>query len=380
MKAEMKSLQDNQTWELVELPEGRSVIGSKWVYKIKTKADGSIERYKARLVAQGFTQKYGTDYDETFCPVVRLESFRTIVASAVQQGLKLHQVDVSSAFLNGKLEEEVYMKQPPVFISAGKENLVCKLKKSIYGLKQSPRCWNTALHNQLEKMGFVQAAGDPCVYKSSGGETFLVGVYVDDMVLAGKTGEKMHDVKSALADSFDIKDLGKLHYFLGMRVSQNEETGDVWIGQPAYTVRLLKKFGMDKSKPAKSPADLSEKFVKAADSDERCDQVLYQSAIGSLLYLSVATRPDISYSVNRMAKFSADPTMHHWTGVKRIMRYLRGTTHHGIMYTKQATGECVAYSDMLIGEEIKKIVNLPLGICSWQVVVPSAGEARSSHQ
>ena len=156
MEKEMSSVQENDVWELVDLPEGRKPVGSKWVFKAKTNADGHIERYKARLVAQGFSQKFGSDYDETFSPVVRLESVRTLIAMSVQQGLQLHQVDVTTAFLNGKLEDEVYMKQPEGFVVPGKEHLVCKLKKSIYGLKQSPRCWNSTLHNHLKRMGFIQ--------------------------------------------------------------------------------------------------------------------------------------------------------------------------------------------------------------------------------
>ena len=159
-----KSLEEKDVWELVELPEGRKALGSKWVYKVNTDADGSIKCYKARLVAQAFSQKFGTDYDKMFCPVVRLESFRTLVALAVQHGLKLDQVDVTTAFLNGELKEEVYMKQPPDFIAEGQEKFVCKLKKSIYGLKQSPRCWNSALHNQPKCMGFLQTTSDPCIY------------------------------------------------------------------------------------------------------------------------------------------------------------------------------------------------------------------------
>ena len=132
METEMKSLKENDVWELVELPTGRKTVGSKWVYKVKTGAHGSVERYKARLVAQGYTQKFGTDYDETFCPVVRMESLRALLALSVQFGLQLHQVDVTTAFLNGELEEEVYMQQPKGFVGKGEEHLVCKLKKSIY--------------------------------------------------------------------------------------------------------------------------------------------------------------------------------------------------------------------------------------------------------
>ena len=297
MKKEMESLKDNNVWELVELPKDRKAVGSKWVYKVKTDADSSVERYKARLVAQGFSQKYGTDYDETFCPVVRLESFRTIIALAVQHGLKLHQVDVTTAFLNGELEEEVYMRQPEGFIAEGQEHLVCELKKSIYGLKQSPRCWNTVLHNQLTLMGFVQADSDPCVYRDSGGEAFFIRVYVDDIILAGRSEKKIKEVKDALTMKFNVKDMGELHYFLGMKIQQCEESGDTWLGQPAYVERLLEKSGMDESKPVSTPVDTSMKFVQATDDEQCTDQQVYQSAIGSLLYLSIATRPDITFAV-----------------------------------------------------------------------------------
>ena len=345
MEQELKSLKENKVWELVELPKDQKIIGSKWVYKLKSGPDGSIERYKARLVAQGFSQKYGTHYDETFCPVVRLESLRTMIALAVQHGLKLHQVDVITAFLNGKLEVEVYMRQPEGFIAKGQEHLVCKLKESIYGLKQSPRCWNTILDDQLKDMGFVQSASDSCVYKDSGGEMFLIGVYVDDIILAGKSDKSIKEVKRALDAKFDIKDMGKLHYFLGIKFLQDEKTGNVWIGQPAYVESILKKFGMENSKPVSTPIDSSTKLTKTTDDKQSVDQQLYQSAIGSLLYLSGGTRPDITFSVSNLAKFSAKPSKQHWTAIKRVMRYLKGTINFGILYTKQETKDFVAYSD-----------------------------------
>ena len=213
MEAEMKSLEENDVWELTELPKGKKSVGSKWVYKAKIGVDGSVKRYKARLVAQGFTQKFGTDYDETFCPVVRMESLRALIALSVQFGLQLHQVDVTTAFLNGELEEEVYMQQPKGFVHEGEEHLVCKLRKSIYGLKQSPRCWNAALDKQLRGMGFVQSTSDPCIYADAGGDTFFIGVYVDDIVMVSKNLERIKEVKETLSQKFDIKDMGKLHYF-----------------------------------------------------------------------------------------------------------------------------------------------------------------------
>ncbi len=253
MTKEKESLDTNCVWNLVELPEGRKPVGSKWVFKTKTNADGKIERYKARLVAQGFSQKFGSDYDETFCPVVR--PVRTLIVMSVQYGLQLHQVDVTTAFLNGELKEEVYMRQPEGFVTPGKEHLVCKLKKSIYGLKQSPRCWNTALDSHLKKMGFVQAGSDPCIYRAASGESFLLGVYVDDIALASKSSARLEEVKRALAKKFDIKDMGKLHHFLGMKIVQDKATGKVWIGQPAYTESLLQKFDMETAKAVATPVE-----------------------------------------------------------------------------------------------------------------------------
>ena len=345
METEMRSLKSNDVWELVELPAGKKAVGSKWVYKVKTGADGSLERYKARLVAQGFTQKYGSDYDETFCPVVRQESLRALTALSVQYSLKLHQVDVTTAFLNGNLEEEVYMTQPKGFVTEGEEHLVCKLKKSIYGLKQSPRCWNTALDSHLKEMGFTQSTSDPCIYVDAGGDVFYIGVYVDDIVLAGRTDNRIKEVKTALSRKFDIKDMGKLHHFLGMTVVQDEEQKSVWIGQPAYTENLLKKFGMHDCKPVSTPMDIGSKLVIATDEDVCVDQQLYQSAIGSLMYLSVSSRPDITYAVGNLARFSSKPTKEHWTALKRVLRYLKGTMKHGILYSQKGSGECVGYSD-----------------------------------
>ena len=199
MEKEMNSLFENNFYDLVELPPQHKAIGSKWVYKIKTGADGTIERYKARLVAKGYSQKYGMDYDETFCPVFRQESLRTLIAIAQQRGMKLHQVDVNTAFLNGMLEEEVYMQQPQGFIKQGEEHFVCRLNKSIYGLKQAPRCWNMALDTYLKELKFEQSTSDPCIYVSMEGETFYLGVYVDDIFLAGTSDERIHKVKDALS-------------------------------------------------------------------------------------------------------------------------------------------------------------------------------------
>ena len=236
------------------------------------------------------------------------------------------------------------MTQPKGFVKQGEEHLVCKLNKSIYGLKQSPRCWNTALDTHLTEMGFTQSNSDPCIYRSDeGGEIFYLGVYVDDIILAGRSEDQVKEVKAALSQKFEIKDMGKLHHFLGISVVQNEQSKTVWIGQPAYTKNVLTKFGMQDCTPVNTPVDIGSKLETTSDEDEHTDQQQYQSAIGSLMYLAVSTRPDISYALGNLAKFSSKPSKKHWSTIKRVLRYLKGTVEHGILYNQNSSGECVGY-------------------------------------
>ena len=347
MEGEMESLHSNDVWELVEPPPNRKIVGSKWIFKRKVDSDGAVERYKARLVAQGYTQKFGLDYEETFSPVVRFESIRSVVALGVQHKLQLHQMDVSTAFLHGELAEEVYMRQPEGFVEQGKEHLVCRLKRSIYGLKQSPRCWNHALDSKLREMGFEQTSSDPCLYVhfDSEGVMFLVAVYVDDIVLGGRSEAKMNAVKKELSQKFEMKDLGPLHHFLGVKVIQDHLTEIIWIGQPSYTEKMLQKFGMYDSKPVSTPVNPDVKLVPSENPDDVCNQQKYQAVVGSLLYLSTKTRPDIAYAVSRVTRFCAKPTVEHWTAVKRILRYLKGTSNLGLLYREDTPAEITGYSD-----------------------------------
>ena len=344
MAAEMQSLQDNSVWELVDLPKERKPLGCKWVFKVKTNEEGEVERYKARLVAQGFSQVKGADYDETFCPVVCHESLRMLIATAVQRGLQLHQMDVTTAFLNGVLEEEILMRQPEGFVVKGLEHMVCRLKHSIYGLKQSPRCWNSVLDEYLKQFGFVKLTSDPCIYTMACGE-MIVGVYVDDIIIAGKNEKQVKVFKTSVGEKFDVKDLGRLHYFLGMKIVQSIITGDVWMGQPTYVGKVLERFGMNDAKAVATPIDASSKLTKGEDGEERIDQGIYQSAVGSLLYLSTGTRVDITFAVSYVARFSSDPTKRHWIAVKRILRYLKGTADLGLLYTSSGEQTCFGYSD-----------------------------------
>ena len=195
-------------------------------------------------------------------------------------------------------------------------------------------------------MGYAQSTNDPCIYISTKGEASIIGVYVDDFVIAAETSGRIEQVKKALSKKFDVKDLGELHYFLGVQVIQDHESESVWIGQPTYTESILQKYGMQEAKPVRTPADINSKLLKASDESELVDQNLYQSAVGSLLYLSTRTRPDIAFAVGNVARYCSKPTKTHWTAVKRIFRYLKGTTRLGLLYRSGTeTDALYGYSD-----------------------------------
>lgn len=234
--AEFRSLTENNTWDLVVLPEGRKPVECKWIFKIKRGSDGSIKHYKARLVAKGFSQKHGTDYDETFAPVVMYTSIRTLIAYAVQNNMLMDQMDVVRAFLNGTLEEDIYMTQPEGYVRPGEENEVCKLKRSLYGLKQSPRCWNITFKEHMKSMRFDPSAADPCIFvrKEKSGEMSMIAVYVDDLIIVAKTDKMMTEIKRCLEARFKMKDLGRLHHCLGITVEYDNSGSCLWLHQKLY--------------------------------------------------------------------------------------------------------------------------------------------------
>lgn len=340
MDNEMNSLKTNNVWKLVDKPENQKIVSSKWIFKKKLGPDGSVCSYKARLVARGFEQT--SNFDETFSPVVRFESIRTVLALAANNDLSVHQMDVSSAFLNGNLKENVFMSQPEGYVA--NDNLVCKLDKSIYGLKQAPKCWNDSIDNFLKENNFVQCPSDTCIYTKIVLDSIsIIAVYVDDLVIASKSIDEIDKIKVLLSSRYKMKDLGAMSYFLGVNVSQGN--GKIFIGQSAYTKLLLSKFNLDNAKPVSTPMDVNSHLEKATDNCELFDSEVYQSAVGGLMYLSTKTRPDITYAVNTVAKFCSKPTKVHWTAVKRIMRYLIGTLNLGIMYQRSDSNDCLGFSD-----------------------------------
>ncbi|EOY17116.1 Cysteine-rich RLK (RECEPTOR-like protein kinase) 8 [Theobroma cacao] len=291
---EMRALKKNETWDVVELPEGKSSVGCKWVFTIKYKSDGEIERHKARLVAKGFTQVFGVDYTETFAPVAKLNTIRVLLSLAANLDWALHQMDVKNAFLNEELDEEVYMDLPPGFEGAIGNRKVCRLKKSLYGLKQSPRAWFDRFAKTIKRYGYQQGQTDHTLFfkHSQDGKKTILIVYVDDIILTGDDTEEMERLKKTLRTEFEIKDLGQLRYFLGMEVARSKK--GIIISQRKYTLNLLKETGMLGCKPAETPIVMNMKLGRTR-SGILVDKGRYQRLVGRLIYLS-HTRPDIAFA------------------------------------------------------------------------------------
>ena len=240
MEDEMQALTENETWDLVKLPKGKKVIGCKWVYKVKHNANGSVSRYKARLVPKGYAQMQGVDYEETFAPVEKMTTIRTLLAVSAAQKRKLHHMDVKNAFSHGNLDEEVYMQQPPGFQNKRFPNYICKLKKALYGLIQAPRAWHSKIAEYLIEIGFIASKADPSLYvKSKNGNIVFVLIYVDDLLIGGDSNTKIEKVKKSLELKFHMKDLGELRYFLGIEIIRPENC--IFICQRQYAVNMLKK-------------------------------------------------------------------------------------------------------------------------------------------
>ena len=345
IRSEMSSLMRNETWSLVPRPVNKNVVGSKWIFKLKRNPDGSIERYKARLVAQGFTQVHGIDYNEVFSPVVKFTSIRTLFAFANDNNYEIHHMDVKTAYLNGELDHEIYMEQPEGFVDPLNPSFVCKLKKSIYGLKQSARCWNSAIDNFLRKNGYTSFDADECIFlKEVDGKFVIHVIYVDDLIPISNDKSMLEAEKDKLMRQFDMVDKGEISFILGMQVKRDRERGLLSISQPAYLETMLKKFKMENCNPISTPMECGMNYHKIKDSENRCNTTVYQQAIGSLTYAAITTRPDIVASVNCLSQFMSAPSSEHWSGIKRIFRYLKGTIDFGLLFRSNCN-VLVGYSD-----------------------------------
>ncbi|KAJ9541315.1 hypothetical protein OSB04_027821 [Centaurea solstitialis] len=339
---EMTALRKNDTWSLVKLPNGKETVGCRWLFNIKFNADGSINRYKARLVARGFTQTYGVDYSETFAPVAKLNTVRVLMSLAANENWPLYQLDVKNAFLNGNLEEEVFMDIPSGFQNEKNKGLVCRLKRSLYGLKQSPRAWFEKFGGTMKHLRFIQGQADHTLfYKHSvKGEITILIVYVDDIIITGSDNVEIENVKKALAQAFEIKDLGVLKYFLGMEVARSKK--GISITQHKYIIDLLKETGMIGCKPISTLIDSNVK-LNAYDG-ELVEKGRYQRLVGRLIYLS-HTRPDIAFAVSQVSQFMHARRQPHMLAVFRILRYLKSTPGKGLFFKSGNTPQVEIYTD-----------------------------------
>ncbi|KAE8767964.1 hypothetical protein D1007_60605 [Hordeum vulgare] len=343
MDEEMRSITDNNTWELTTLPAGHRAIGLKWVFKVKRDASGAIIRHKARLVAKGYAQRQGVDFDEVFAPVARMETVRLLLALAAHSGWKVHHMDVKSAFLNGDLEEEVYVHQPAGYIDGDSPSKVLKLRKALYGLRQAPRAWNAKLDETLTKLGFRRCPLEHALYRRGDSENYLlVGVYVDDLVITGTSSEDISKFKVQMGELFQMSDLGLLTYYLGIEVKQGDS--EITLCQAGYARKVLELAGMEACRPCHTPIENRLKLGKT-NGGEAVDATLYRSVIGSLRYL-VHTRPDIAHAVGFASRFMEAPGARHWSVVKQILCYVQGTLGYGCCYrTGSSTPTLVGYSD-----------------------------------
>jgi transposase InsO family protein len=344
MDAEYSRLIEMKVWKLVEKPAGANIVGCRWVYDLKRDAEGNPIKYKARLVAQGFTQQEGIDYKEIYAPVMNRATMRLIINMANQQDWELKTFDVSTAFLYGEMEEDVYMRQPPEYEGKDK-NLVCKLLKGLYRTKQGSRQWYKKVYEILVgKLGFTQSQSDHAVYfKYDGMYKVVLGTHVDDFLTAANTTASMDHFEADLRKHVKLSHAGEARSVLGMLVKRDRKRRTVSLSQPGYIGAILRQYGMEDANGISTPMDPnvtlgSEHSPRTEREREEMLCVPYQEAIGSLMYAAHTTRPDILFAVMHLSQFCKDPGIAHWTAVKRIFRYLKHTQNYALMYGETDSG------------------------------------------
>jgi transposase InsO family protein len=345
MNEEIASLHVNHTWVLEEPPSGCEPIPVKRVFKVKQDANGNIERFKARLVAKGYRQREGIDFEEVYAPVSKYATLRALLATAAAQDLELHQLDFKTAFLNGELEEDVYVQQPPGY-EEGNGKMACHLRRALYGLRQAPRTWHERLKKELEKVGFTPSEADPGLFIANRKTHYVfILVYVDDILIAAKDTETVNQIKDALMTAFPAHDLGEAGLFLGMTITRDRGNRTIKLAQERMTTNIVNRFGMDEARHQSVPLSPSIKLIQGEGEPLDVTKYAYSTLVGSLLYISVCTRPDIAQAVGALAKYMAHPTTLHWQAAKGVVRYLAGTQDNGITYGSNNSTELVGYCD-----------------------------------
>lgn len=350
LQKELKAMESNEVYDWATLPRGRRAVTSKLLFTTKTHADGSLDKLKVRLVARGYSQVEGLDYEETFAPVLKYPSMRVFVANAASKGLKVHQMDVTTAFLNGVLLEDIYMRPPPGLKVPGKEGMVWKLKKSLYGLKQSPRVWNAHIDGTLTKvMGFTRCKSDTCLYiKGEGENKVYLGVYVDDLLIATGNMDALAYTKKVLTETYHMTDVGLAKKFLGIEV-EHQPDGSIKLHQNAYVRKILETYEMANCKAASTPFVPRTRLVPREKGEGEPLEKPFRELVGSLMYLTTSTRPDLAFAVSQLSRVASNPSMEHWQHGMHVLRYLTGTGTLGLTYpgpgTQRGIVKLSAYTD-----------------------------------
>jgi hypothetical protein len=339
--AEITAVIQNETWDLVDLPPGKRAIPLKWVFKVKRDAKGNFEKYKARIVVKGYSQVAGLDFNETFAPVVRVDSVRVIFAIAAANDLYILHIDCKNAFLHGESDVDIYVYQPEGFVDPRFPHKVLYLNKSLYGLKQAPRIWYLFLFGVITDLGFVALESDPCIYVRG---HLLIAVYVDNIKVVG-TQEDCEAFYHELAKHVKVENKGPIKSFLGINVIRDFENHLIAINQSAFIDYIIADTGLTNAKSTGSPLDPSLPLLKAKPGDKMANEKYYGHVTGSLNHLAIYTRPDIVFAVSKLSQFNSAPTATHLTAALHVVRYLKGTCDLCLVYKRQPNTDVVGYSD-----------------------------------
>jgi hypothetical protein len=345
-KTEYNGIIKMNVFELVPRPNDKNIVGSTWNFRVKLDDKGNVARYKARLCAQGFTQEEGIDYDETYAPVAKLNSLRTLFTVAAKDELLVWHFDVETAFLHGELDKELFMEQPEGFVDSTHPNHVCKMLKALYGFKQSGRLWWINFANYLtEKLKFSQNSADTNVYTKevSPGKYMHALVYVDDVTVAA-TKSDYTEFRDNVARGFNIKDLGEIKWILGIAVSHTKNN-KFFLSQKAYLSATLEQFGMQDCKSIATPTCGGDIQIAASHEGNPCDATLYKSIVGKIMYAMVCTRPDLAFAITLLTRNMQSPTEQHMQMALRVLRYIKGTLDYGILLGNDYKTYLVPYCD-----------------------------------
>lgn len=339
MEAEIDSMHRMKVWDVVDPVPGRRPIGCRWIFKVKTNESGELDKFKARLVVKGYSQREGIDYNEIFCPVVRFDSLRVVLSIAAEEGLELFQLDVVTAFLYADLKETVYMQQPPGFETG--DNKVLLLRRALYGLRQSPKMFHEKIKGILLELNLVQCRVDPCIFYSTGTERLIFCVYVDDVLVAGSSKQLIENTFKQIQKKLEIT-YRPLSYFLGIQIKRTPD-GSISMHQEKYALEVIERFGMSDCKSVATPLDNSIYSDESADDSNQ--EYPYRQLIGALMFLTVCTRFDIAFAVGYLSRYLDKYTRKHWNAALRVLRYLKGTSNYGIKFGGNTVLEFQAFSD-----------------------------------